>query len=87
MIERKNRLLRNLSDNERSLVENFFKKKAEYIMTGKINPEEKRSRFLFTSIKVLFYFLLSVIIYVGLSIAFNTQNPMEIYEALKYMCL
>lgn len=41
-------------------------------MTGKIDPEEKRSRLLFTLIKVLFFLLISLIIYVGLSIAFKT---------------
>lgn len=56
-------------------------------MTGKIDPEEKKSRLLFTLIKVLFFLLLSVIIYICLSIAFNTRNPKEIYESLKYISL
>ncbi|CAD8154050.1 unnamed protein product [Paramecium pentaurelia] len=83
--ERKNKIFKNLSVEDRQLVEEYFKKQAKQYISGEVNPADRRAAKLIQIIKFSLYVLFGLAVYISLTIAFNTTSPLMIIENLKHL--
>jgi len=94
--ERKERLMRKLSpsvilivkNKERSVLESYFKSKAEEIFEGKPeSKEERRLRVLMKMFACGTYLIIIIIFFVIVVIIFGTTNPTEIQRGAELMAI
>ncbi|CAD8149449.1 unnamed protein product [Paramecium octaurelia] len=83
--ERKNKIFKNLSIDDRQLVEDYFKKQARQYLTGEVNPSDRRAAKLINIVKFSLYILLALGLYISLTIAFKTNSPLMIIENIKHL--
>ncbi|CAD8072512.1 unnamed protein product [Paramecium sonneborni] len=83
--ERKNQIFKNLSQEDRELVEEYFKKQAKQYLSGEIDPADRRAAKLIKIIKFSLYGLFGLAVYICLTIAFNTTSPFMILENIKHL--
>ncbi|CAK64203.1 unnamed protein product (macronuclear) [Paramecium tetraurelia] len=83
--ERKNKIFKNLSIEDRQLVEDYFKKQAKQYLTGEVTTSDRRAAKLINIVKYSLYILFALGLYMSLTIAFKTTSPLMIIENLKHL--